>query len=117
MDGSQAKAFTNRGYYRIMSGQYEPAITDLTHVITQDSTDALAYNNRGLGHYYLHQYAEAEQDCLRSLQLKPDNAYAFLNLGKIYLASGKKEKACDHLQKASGMGNQEARALQDKECK
>jgi tetratricopeptide (TPR) repeat protein len=117
IDKTKDKAYINRGYYRIMAKNFASAVTDFNAAIYINATNPLAWNNRGLAYFYLKDYSKAESDCLQSLKYKSDNGDAYLNLGKIYLAQGKKITACENLVKASELQNKEAAILRDKECK
>jgi tetratricopeptide (TPR) repeat protein len=64
-------------------GQYDNAIKDLTEYIGVRSTDASAYNNRGLAWHYKKTYDKAITDFNEAIRLSPSFAPAYNNRGLV----------------------------------
>ena len=58
-------------------------------------------------------YKEAERMLNHALALDPQNALAHLHLGLLYLQTGNRTSASQHLMKSRELGNAEAQALLD----
>ena len=61
-------------------------------------------NNRGYAEYKLNKLSLALQDINRSLELYPENSFAYKNRALVYLAMKDREKACADLEKAEAAG-------------
>lgn len=79
---------------------------------------ALLLNNRSLGYLNLSQTDSALQDVNRSLQLYPQNSFAFYHRALIYIRLGKMDEACSDLHRARELGGVNmTRALLTVHCK
>jgi tetratricopeptide (TPR) repeat protein len=58
-------------------------------------------------------YEEAERMLMRALEIDPKNEAAHLHLGMLYMQTGDRASAYDHLIQARDLGNQEARMVLD----
>jgi Tfp pilus assembly protein PilF len=64
----------------------------------------LVHNNMGLALLKIKKPKEALQYITRSIELYPENAYAFKHLGMARLALKQKDEACDAWEKALNLG-------------
>ena len=80
-DPENVEAYYNRGFAKIVLGQYQWAIDDFNQVLTRDSTNAAAYNSRGFARNMLNQYEPAIADFDAALRLNPNYARAYINRG------------------------------------
>jgi len=69
-------------------GDYDGAIEQFTQEIQLDSSDAMAYYDRGRAYEAKHDYDMAIADYSQSLELNPDDAAARNNRGNAYAAQG-----------------------------
>ena len=100
----ELSAYNNRGYTRILLGNYKQAISDFDRAIEVGSAEAYAYNNRGFAYLRLGQLSKALADIKHSLQLDPDNAYAHRNLGIYYYEQGDWQSALTNLEQSAQLG-------------
>lgn len=78
-------------------------ITEVSQKIKVANNDLLIpmiHNNRGYAKYKLGKYDEALNDVNYSIQLYPDNSFAYRNRALIYIAQNKTSLACLDIQKA-----------------
>ena len=85
-------------------GEHGKALEDLTVVIDQPGIDdqdkVEAYTNRGVVHTSLGQYAQALEDYQNALELNPDYAIAYYNVGATKSLDGDGNGAVEALTKA-----------------
>lgn len=114
-------------YTYTLSQNFEQAIEDYTKVIDNFSKNipnqnkAYVYNNRGFARYQAKDFEGALEDINASLQLFPDNAFAFKNRALVYLAFAKTDSMCADLTKAKALGyekkyGQEVNQLLSENC-
>ncbi|MGD8820184.1 MAG: tetratricopeptide repeat protein, partial [Anaerolineae bacterium] len=65
--------------------------------------DARAYDLLGWAYHLAGRHAEAQRAFLRSLALDPDLPSAHYHLGSLYLSIGQRNRAREHLQRASDL--------------
>jgi len=92
-----ASIHDNIGLTRIWAGEVEEGIRDIEKSISLDGTDAYAYNNLGFGLFKLGRFDEALDRINYSLELDKGNAYAYKNRALVYIATSRKELACQDL--------------------
>lgn len=89
---------TNLAYcYTMLSLYYE---ADSIYQLNYDETDYLFLNNYGFNKHKLGKSAEGAALIQKSLELKPDNSYAYRNLAIIAIDNGNLEEACEDLYRA-----------------
>jgi tetratricopeptide (TPR) repeat protein len=79
-DGS-AKAYYERGNFKLRWGDFEAAIADFTEAIRLDPAFEDAYNNRGVARETSGDYAGAVEDYTALLQMHPGDAEVTCNRG------------------------------------
>lgn len=96
-----------------LADNFEQAIKDYTKVI-EDFGDnipaqnqAFVYNNRGFAKYQAKDFEGAIEDINTSIELFPENAFAYKNRALVHLASANKEAMCADLAKAKALGFEE----------
>lgn len=107
LDPNLAEAYLNRAFYvKEKSGDYTGAVADYNKFIALNtsSNNSFAYSNRGYSKYKLNRFSDAIDDIEKSIQLDPENSYAYKNLALVYIALDKLELACSNLSKASSLG-------------
>jgi tetratricopeptide (TPR) repeat protein len=80
----EAERYKNRGNALMQSRDYTQAVSMYTRAIQLNPAGPQSYtyfSNRAAALCYLELYADAEEDSLQSLQLKPDYAKAYARLG------------------------------------
>lgn len=80
---------------RALTGAGRPAdaVRHYDHVLHENPTFATAYNDRGWAHVLLGDYAAAEGDFERAVELDPDAEEALANLASLYYNTGHSEAA------------------------
>lgn len=101
--------YAHRGSFKIPLLKYESALEDLNKALTVIKNDEAFYGNRGYVHFKLGHYKEALEDAEVSIKLNPNFAKAYtLRGGAKYKLFGK-NFGCDDFQKASELGDIEAK--------
>ena len=84
--------------------QYEEAEEALTKAIKYDKHNYEAYYYRGCAKINAQKYEEAIGDFEKAVELKPDYADAYFNLGRAYYIMHDEDKACENYQLAAKYG-------------
>jgi len=91
-DRDDARAHLARGTARARKADHDCAIVDLTRVLELKECH-VAYNNRGVCHYYRKRYDQAHSDICACFVIEPRAAVACCNLGWVHEARGETRKA------------------------
>jgi TonB family protein len=97
----------NRGYYKILAGQYEGAIADLDTVVQETNNIYLrlgALNQQSKAYRLLKRYPEALKATETAMQINVLHPAAYMFRGKIYLDMDKATEACKDFEKAIAYG-------------
>ena len=81
------------GHTQLRNQHYHQAVQTYTHGLEQFPYDSDLYNSLGVAYQYLGKSDEAEVAFLRAVELVPDHAKPWLNLGKLYLSQRRLEQA------------------------
>ena len=81
------------GHTQLRNQHYHQAVQTYTHGLEQFPDDSDLYNSLGVAYQYLGKSDEAEAAFLRAVELVPDHAKPWLNLGKLYLSQRRLEQA------------------------
>ena len=81
------------GHTQLRNQHYHQAVQTYTHGLAQFPDDSDLYNSLGVAYQYLGKSDEAEAAFLRAVELVPDHAKPWLNLGKLYLSQRRLEQA------------------------
>jgi tetratricopeptide (TPR) repeat protein len=77
----------------LSQNQWDQTIAECTEAIAQDSTLAIAYNNRGYAHAQKGNYDKAIADYTSAIEIDPEYARAYNNRGFAYDNYGEFDKA------------------------
>jgi tetratricopeptide (TPR) repeat protein len=95
LDPSYYPIYGNIGFMYQTQGQYEKAIECYNKVIEMNKDEPLGYSNRSFNRMKLGDFKGAMTDIDKSIKLYPQNSYAYMVKGSIYLEMGKADKACE----------------------
>lgn len=115
VDSTHFKAYNNRGLLKIQLEDYEGALNDYNES-AKYSHDPYSINNRGFAKYKLGDLKSAKADCEESLEMDPNNGWAYHNLGLIHYDLGDTEKACKFFKKAVSLGKVDAQLDIQQKC-
>jgi len=82
------------------TGRAVEAVQEFTNILTKNDKIALAWNNRGLALLQLGHPFDAILNIEKALQLEPDSAEYFLNLGACYMEFEQTDKAIKYYRKS-----------------
>ncbi|XP_075497059.1 uncharacterized protein LOC142534044 isoform X2 [Primulina tabacum] len=92
---SLAETFKSQGNKAMQSKLYKEAIELYTFAIALFADHAVYFCNRAAAYAQIYRYAEAVQDCLKSIEINPNYSKAYGRLGFAYYAQGKYKDAID----------------------
>ena len=84
--------------------EYKKAEETLTTAIKYDKNNFEAYYYRGCARVNAMKYDEAIADFEKAVELKPDYADAYFNLGRTYYMKHDEDKACEYYKLADKYG-------------
>lgn len=84
--------------------EYKKAEETLTKAIKYDKNNFEAYYYRGCARVNAVKYDEAIADFEKAVELKPDYADAYFNLGRTYYMKHDEDKACEYYKLADKYG-------------
>lgn len=87
------QALYNRGLVRLIEGQYKGAAEDMLLMTAAAPENASVYHWLGLAHASMEEYAEAEANLRRALELDTQDTEARINLGVTAYKQGRLEDA------------------------
>lgn len=101
---SPAQPWVDQAVQAAKNGDEEEALQLFNRAIEQDPGLFEAYANRGSFYARKGELAKAEQDFLKSLEVKPNSPNVWMMLGLLYSDMGNKTDACTYYRKAAGAG-------------
>ena len=109
-------------YFRIATdyakkNDYDNSITMYNESLKYNSLNIDALKNRGNIFAINKDYTSAILDYQQAIDINPDDAGLYLNLGNILHQLGDINTACERWSKASILGNTNAQKMIDKYCK
>lgn len=122
LDSTRAGAWLLRGEIRLFSKrQFGPALRDLSAGLRQRTVAGraptlYALTLRGLAHYRLGDYAQAQADYQRVLAANPNAGQVHYLLGRVAQRQGQTREACAAFTAAVRLGYGFARAAQQQSC-
>lgn len=90
----------NLGFLNQELGEHAIAIDYYNQVLGIDPKEALGYSNRSFNFMMVGELEKAMIDIDKSIDLYPENDYAYMVKGKIYLKQGKTKQACKQFEMA-----------------
>ena len=117
-------AYNNIGFF-IKAGQndWQGAIEWYDKAIkAKPALSYYAYSNRGFAKFKLNDIKGAKSDLKKSLEMNPENSYAYKYLAVISIAEGKIKEACGYLEKAEKLNytvlyDNEVKDLMEQHCR
>ncbi len=102
---AKSRLYTEEGSKQLLRySDYEKAEETLTKAIKYDKNNFEAYYYRGCAKVNAMKYQEAIEDFLKAVELKPDYADAYFNLGRTYYLIHNEDKACEYYKLADQYG-------------
>ena len=102
---SKSRVLTEEGCDQLLRySQFAKAEETLTEAIKYDKGNFEAYYYRGCARINAKKYSEAIADLEKAVELKPDYADAYFNLGKTYYLMHDEDKACEYYKLAAQYG-------------
>jgi len=102
---AKSRLYTEEGSKLLLRySNYEEAEETLTKAIKYDKHNFEAYYYRGCAKVNAKKYNEAITDFEKAVELKPDYADAYFNLGRTYYLLNKEDKACENYKLAEKYG-------------
>ena len=108
MDPKNAKAYESRAYIYFERGDYEKSMEDAEKSIKLGHTTSEVCVYIGNSARMLGDRKKAEEYLTRAIQLDPKSYYAYWGRGELYYQHREDRKACDDLQTALDLVNNEA---------
>jgi tetratricopeptide (TPR) repeat protein len=100
LDKHADAAYFGRGMALGRYGQIRAGIQDLSVYLSRHPNESRAHTKRGIRYVWIHEYAKAEKDFVRAIQINPANAEAHDDLGVIHARRGDYLGALKHFNAA-----------------
>jgi tetratricopeptide (TPR) repeat protein len=119
IDGNpgEEEALISRAATKINAKDNTGAIVDLDEAIKLNGKNAVSYCYRGVAKSENKAFQEALKDYDMAIKIKFDYATAYFNRAATKMAIKDKYGACEDLNKADGLGSEQAGRIIDKYCK
>ena len=102
---AKSRLYTDEGSKLLLRySQYDEAVEVLTKAIKYDKNNYEAYYYRGCAQVNAKRYEEALTDFEKAVELKPDYADAYFNMGRTYYLQQNEDKACEYYKLAAKFG-------------
>ena len=102
---SKSRVYTEEGSKLLLRySKYEEAEETLTKAIKYDKHNYEAYYYRGCARVNAQKYDGAIADFEKAVELKPDYADAYFNMGRVYYIQNDEDKACEYYKLADKYG-------------
>ena len=102
---SNSRLYTEEGSKQLLRySDFKKAEETLTKAIKYDKNNFEAYYYRGCAKVNALNYQGAIEDFLKAVELKPDYADAYFNLGRTYYIIHNEDKACEYYKLADQYG-------------
>jgi tetratricopeptide (TPR) repeat protein len=100
VNSHQSNVHYNLALELAQNALYQNSLDEFTKAISLDPNNMNAYRKKGLVHFGLRQYDEAEKLFVKAISLDPHNAQAHINLGMVKYYTGDKVAAKNLWQKS-----------------
>ena len=102
---AKSRILTEEGSKQLLRySQFDEAEKTLTEAIKYDKGNFEAYYYRGCARINAKKYEDAIADLEKAVELKPDYADAYFNLGRTYFLLRDEDKACENYKLAAKYG-------------
>ena len=102
---AKSRLYTEEGAKQLLRySDFQKAEETLTKAIKYDKHNFEAYYYRGCAKVNARRYNEAIADFEKAIELKPDYADAYFNLGRTYVLLNNENKACEYYKLAEKYG-------------
>lgn len=102
---AKSRVYTDEGSKLLLRySKFDEAEETLTKAIRYDKHNFEAYYYRGCAKVNAKKYQEAVADFEKAIELKPDYADAYFNLGRTYYLMNNEDKACENYKLAAQYG-------------
>ncbi len=102
---AKSRVYTEEGSKLLLRySKFDEAEETLTKAISYDKHNFEAYYYRGCAKVNAKKYQEAVADFEKAIELKPDYADAYFNLGRTYYLMNNEDKACENYKLAAQYG-------------
>jgi len=102
---AKSRLYTEEGSKLLLRySDYKAAEETLTKAIGYDKNNFEAYYYRGCAKVNAMKYDEAIADFEKAIEIKPDYADAYFNLGRTYYLKNDEDKACEYYKLAEQYG-------------
>jgi tetratricopeptide (TPR) repeat protein len=102
---TKSRLYTEEGAKQLLRySDFKKAEETLTKAIKYDKNNFEAYYYRGCAKVNAMKYQDAIEDFLKAVELKPDYADAYFNLGRTYYMIHDEDKACEYYKLADQYG-------------
>ena len=102
---AKSRVYTEEGSKLLLRySKYEEAEETLTKAIKYDKNNYEAYYYRGCAKINSKKYKESIADLEKAVELKPDYADAYFNMGRVYFILHDDDKACENYKLAAQYG-------------
>lgn len=96
-------ARANYAAFKKNNGKFEEALKDYNQIISE-KPESLIYNSRADVYLLLKKYKEASIDVEKAIKLDPKFPLSYVTKAKIQFETGKKNEACENLNKSIATG-------------
>ena len=104
-DPNKSRQYMDEGAKLMLRySKYEEAEEAFTKAIKYDKSNYEAFYYRGCAKVNATKYKDAISDFEKAIELKPDYADAYFNLGRTYYLLNDEDKACEYYQLAAKYG-------------
>ena len=101
---AKSRVLTEEGSKQLLRySKFDEAEETLTKAIKYDKGNYEAYYYRGCARVNAQKYEEAIADFEKAVELKPDYADAYFNLGRTYYLMHDEDKACENYTKTGNI--------------
>jgi len=111
MNPNYSEAYRDRGRTISKLGDIKGSINDYTKAIELEPKDFESYFSRGLSYVLLKEHEIALKDFTEAVKLNPQFADAHFHKGLMHWISGNNQEAFNNWNKASGLGNTDAKEM------
>ncbi len=103
-DPEKSRMYFNKGIDYHYACQYEEAIEQFQKAIKTDGANYEAYYYLGCSYFSINRKDDTKNCWLKSIEIKPDFADGYFNIGLLYRIDNDREMACYYFKQAEKFG-------------